>query len=37
MALWWRHVNWTLIALTVSAFMGTVFVLIIAAKLMGLI
>ena len=34
---WWRHVDWTLIAPAVSAFVGTVFVLIIAAKLMRLI
>ena len=34
---WWRQVNWTVIVLTVSAFVGSVSVLIIAAKLMGLI
>jgi len=34
---WWRHVNWTVIALTVAAFVGTTFIPIIAAKLMGLI
>ena len=34
---WWRQVNWTVIALTVAAFVGMVFVLIIAAKLMRLI
>jgi hypothetical protein len=34
---WWRQVNWTVIALTVAAFVGTVFVLIIVAKLLRLI
>ena len=37
MAPWWGHVNWAVIALTVAAFVGTTFILIIAAKLMGLI
>jgi len=34
---WWRHVNWTLIAITVAMFVGAVLTIIILLKVAGLI
>ena len=34
---WWSHVNWTVIALAVSMFVGAILTLIIVAKLLRMI